>query len=122
MQHAHIQYRNGSSLHPSRAAWPAACIAAAIPQAADVTSSSSAHGALDGRALRIATTLGAMPLSLDDLARAAAGCRALAEIYRQDAAKQSNPLTREGLEREVMALTALAERFDRARAARAIAR
>lgn len=59
-----------------------------------------------------------MPLSLDDLARAAAGCRALAEIYRGDAAKQTNPQTREGFEREVSALTTLAERFDKARAAR----
>ncbi len=63
-----------------------------------------------------------MPLSLDDLARAAAGCRALAEIYRQDAVKQTSPLIREGFEREMQELKALAERFDRAREARAAAR
>lgn len=59
-----------------------------------------------------------MPLSLDDLARAATGCRALAYVYKCDAEKQSNPITRSGLEREIKALEALAERFDRARAAR----
>jgi len=59
-----------------------------------------------------------MSLSDGDLSRAAAGCRALAEIYRGDAAKQTNPETRAGFEREVRALMALAERFERARAAR----
>jgi hypothetical protein len=59
-----------------------------------------------------------MPLSLDDLARAAAGCRALAQIYRRDAETQSNPTIREGFEREVAGLNALAERFDLARVAR----
>ncbi|HUN74370.1 MAG TPA: hypothetical protein VMU40_07640 [Steroidobacteraceae bacterium] len=45
-----------------------------------------------------------MPLSLNDLARAAAGCCALAQIYCQDAANQSRPMIREGLEREVAVL------------------
>jgi hypothetical protein len=59
-----------------------------------------------------------MPLTLDDLARAAAGCRALAYRYKLDAANQSNPLTREGFEREARELAALAERFERTRKAR----
>lgn len=58
-----------------------------------------------------------MLLSLDDLARAAGGCCALAVIYRRDAEKQSSPITREGFAREAQALEALAERFDRARVA-----
>jgi hypothetical protein len=56
-----------------------------------------------------------MPLSLDDLARAAAGCRALAYRYTLDAEKQSNPLTRGDFEREARELMQLAERFERAR-------
>jgi hypothetical protein len=59
-----------------------------------------------------------MPLSLDDLARAAAGCRALADRYKLDAENQSNPLTRGEFEREARELSALAERFERARKAR----
>ncbi|MGH8226985.1 MAG: hypothetical protein ACREU3_03605 [Steroidobacteraceae bacterium] len=57
-------------------------------------------------------------LSLDDLSRAASGCRALADVYRRDAERQVNPMTRNQLEREAKALTNLAERFDRTRAHR----
>jgi hypothetical protein len=73
--------------------------------------------ALAGRAPRRAT-LAAMPLSTDDLARAAAGCRALAHRNREDAKRQSNVTIREGFEREARALEALAERFEATRRTR----
>jgi len=59
-----------------------------------------------------------MPLSNDDLARAAAGCRALARINERDAQGQSNPETRAQFLREARELEALAERFERTREVR----
>lgn len=82
-------------------------------------SSARSASPLDGQRREAALSSPPMPaLSPDDLARAAAGCRALAVTYRIDAAKQTNPETRAGFEREAIALNQLAERFDKARAAK----
>jgi hypothetical protein len=56
--------------------------------------------------------------NIEDLSRAAIGCRALAYRYTCAAQVQMDPRTRAGLEREAREMLALAEGLERTRQAR----
>lgn len=66
---------------------------------------------------RFLAMLRRVEISDDDLALAAAGCRALAYRYREDAKRQKNPLIVEASLRRAEESERLAEHFDRERAA-----
>ena len=66
----------------------------------------------------IAAMMRRVSVSDDDLALAAAGCRALAFRYREDAKQQKNPLLVEDSLARAEHADQLAEHFDRERAAR----
>ena len=74
---------------------------------------------LDGRYAAALATIAAMlrrvSVSDDDLAMAAAGCRALAYRYREDAKRQKNPMLVEASLARAEHAEKLAEHFDRER-------
>jgi len=59
-----------------------------------------------------------MPLSPDDLRRAAMACRAASVRAKGDAQRQTHPDMEAIFEREAVEYAALAERFERAREAK----
>ena len=65
----------------------------------------------------IVAMLRRVSVSDDDLALAAAGCRALAYRYREDAKRQQNPMIVEDKLKRAEHAERLAEHFDRERAA-----